>query len=160
MSLQETGGTARCNGSQDSTDSRARQARRGLPWEEEDGPSRVRTEGGVCHGQRGAHVCRSQGRPPASEPLCLCRSCWPSALVGPRGRHTRRRDATVGQGNRATSRSGTTGSRGPQRPWPWRFFSCAQRLVQHGSGADGQNAYAFCPPLTAGVRLPSRSCLL
>ena len=130
------GGTALCHGAQDSTASSAKQACRGLPWAEEEGPTRVRTEGEACHEQRGPHVYRPQGCHPLSERLGLRRSCGPEALVGLRGGTPPKRDATVGLGDRATSPRGTTGSRGPQKPWPWQFFSCAQRLVQQGYGAD------------------------
>jgi hypothetical protein len=79
------GGTALCHGAQDSTASCARQAHRGLPWAEEEGPTRVRTEGGGCQAPRGPHVYRPQGCHPASERLGLRRSCGPDALVGWRG---------------------------------------------------------------------------
>jgi hypothetical protein len=83
---------------------------------------------------------------PVSGALPRVRAAVPAAVLlalrprGPAGRHTPRRDATVGQGGRATSRRGTAGSRGPQKPWPWQFFSCAERLVQPAHAADVQEA--------------------
>lgn len=104
--------------------------------EEADGPSRVRAEE--------VSVSRPERSPraPVSGALPRVRAAVPAPVLlalrrrGPAGGHTPRRDATVGQGGRTTSRRGTACSREPQKPWPWQLFSCTRRIVQPLVAAD------------------------
>jgi hypothetical protein len=89
--MEEAGDAVRRNGSQDSTHSKARQARRGLPWEEADSPS------------------SGQGERATTSEVSTCASLRGSTLRPSR-------DATVVQAGRATSLRDATGSRGPQNP--------------------------------------------
>ena len=96
----------------------------------------------------GSPCVRAAVPPPVVPALSPCR---------PAERHTPRCDATVGPGERATSRRGTTGSRAPPKAWPGGFFNCAERLVQPPRAGDGLQPTlrsGFQPRLTPSVRPP------